>query len=277
MKTIGTTLMLAATLLCSAQGNEPPPLNGVFFPGEELCYKVKWKFVRLGTIVVRTVRDSSTPNPSDIKIIMTVQSNPDLPFVWIREYNESLFDAVALTSRSFRARHRNGNDYYAVQQVRNDTLHTMTYTRTDLNTKATVCCDTLRDIGNYTEGPSLFFYARCMSRTAGSRNVPTLIDGKMRSTGMSVDGSVEEVNLDAWESGVRTRLLTGFAHWTGGSSAGVSGEFRAWMSDDEAAVPVRAELKILLGSIDLELEKWTRTGWTPPTPHTSLVTNHTGE
>ena len=44
----------------------------------------------------------------------------------------------------------------------------------------------------------------------------------------------------------------------------MSGTFKGWISNDEAAVPVRAEVKILLGSLVIELEDFTREGWIPP-------------
>lgn len=269
MKALGAIAVLVTTVLCTAQEQSALPLSNVFQPGEELQYKVNWKFLRLGTIIVCTVQDSTCSGPTDIKVVMNVQSNPDLPFIWIREYNESLLNAVSVSSKSFRARHRNGDEYYAVKQVRDTARRTLAYTKTDLNTGAIVCCDTLQNIGDYVEGPSLFAYARCASRTVGTKRVPTVITGKMYSTDMSLDGTIEEVTIDALEEPVRARLLTGVAHWTGGSSAGMSGEFLGWMSDDDAAVPLKAEMQILLGSITLELESWTRPGWNAPTTKTA--------
>jgi hypothetical protein len=66
--------------------------------------------------------------------------------------------------------------------------------------------------------------------------------------------------LVALDDPVRTRKYKGFVHGQGGTSAGLSGEFTGWVSDDEAAIPLQAEMKVLLGSIHLELERWTRAG-----------------
>ena len=40
--------------------------------------------------------------------------------------------------------------------------------------------------------------------------------------------------------------------------------FQGFFSDDEAAVPIRAEAKVIVGSIVVELEEWERPGWIPP-------------
>jgi proteasome assembly chaperone (PAC2) family protein len=63
----------------------------------------------------------------------------------------------------------------------------------------------------------------------------------------------------------------GLAKWTGASAAGLTGEFEGWISDDSAAIPILAEVKIALGSIWIELESWTRPGWSPPTGWTPLT------
>jgi hypothetical protein len=43
----------------------------------------------------------------------------------------------------------------------------------------------------------------------------------------------------------------------------MSGEFHGWVTDDDAAVILKAEVKILLGSVRIELESYERTGWSP--------------
>ena len=259
-----TYLMLLTTFLGYAGENGSTPAPHVVQAGEELRYKVRWNFFRLGTIILRTSQDSSCHSPSDFKVSMTVESNPDLPFLWIREYNESLFDGLQLTSKGFRARHRNGDDCYAVDQTHYSGQRKTVCTRTDLNSGTILRVDTIHNVDKYVEGPSLFFYARCMSRSICRVNVPTLVEAKMSSTDICVDGSIQEVTIEAMVLPVRTRIVKGFTYWTGGSSAGMSGEFAGWMSDDEAAIPIRAEMKILLGSITLELEQWKRPGWKPP-------------
>ena len=35
-------------------------------------------------------------------------------------------------------------------------------------------------------------------------------------------------------------------------------------SDDDAAVPIVANMKVIIGSVRLELKRWNRPGWVPP-------------
>jgi hypothetical protein len=255
-------IMLALSAPVRAEG--PTAVNRVFQPGEELRYKVKWKFLRLGTLTIRTLRDNACQGPGDFKIVMVVESNPDLGFIWIREWNESLMDAMALCSKTFRGKYRNGDAYVEIRQAYDQRQRTAIYTEIDGNSGAPLSTDTLLNADPYVEGPSLVFYARCVSRSIGVRRVPTLVRGKISATELWFDGSLEDVEISALDRPVRTKRYTGHAEWSGGSTAGVSGDFTGWVSDDDAAVPIVAEMKVLLGSIRLELEQWTRPAWAPP-------------
>jgi hypothetical protein len=259
-------IMLCGLMMLALSGpaRAEEPANRVFQPGEELRYKVKWNFLRLGTLTVRTTRDSNCERPGDFKVVMIVESNPDLGFIWIREWNESLMDGMALCSKRFIGRHRNGDSYVEIRQAHNKEQRTAIYTEIDGNSGTLLSSDTLRDVDWYVEGPSLLFYARCMSRSFGVKRVPTLVGGKIAATELRFDGRTEEVEIDAIDRPVRTRHYTGHAEWSGGSTAGLSGDFAGWVSDDDAAVPILAELKVLLGSIRLELEQWSRPGWVLP-------------
>jgi hypothetical protein len=44
----------------------------------------------------------------------------------------------------------------------------------------------------------------------------------------------------------------------------MTGEFTGWFSDDEAAVPIKGKLNVLLGSVTVELIQWKRDSWSPP-------------
>jgi hypothetical protein len=45
---------------------------------------------------------------------------------------------------------------------------------------------------------------------------------------------------------------------------GLTGGFEGWFSNDAAQVPILARMKVILGSVKIELIKWKRAGWTPP-------------
>jgi hypothetical protein len=213
--------------------------------------------------VVKTVVDSSGSTPGEATLILVVRSNPDLSVISIADSCISFADPQTFWSSHFLERSQDGNAL-TEQKHRYDSLTRMVeYTLTDLSTHTVKSHDTLRDIGPYVEGPALLAMARHLARTWQSRSIPTMIGGKLTSTDIGFNGEVEETEISAVDYPIRTRKYSGVAHWTG-ATAGISGEFSGWVSDDAASVPVRAEMKILLGSVVIELERWCRPGWTPP-------------
>ena len=201
---------------------------------------------------------------TDYKITMTVESNPDLSFVWIREYNQSLIDASTLMTKRYDAMQRNGDDLFRIHQHYDSTERVAIYTRTDMNSGILLEADTLKNVDPFVEGPSLFFFTRCISNLRKKVSVPTMVHGKIWNTILDFTEPIEEIEIDAMERTIQTRKYSGHASWGEAGTAGLSGDFVGWISDDEAAVIIRAELKIFVGSITVELEQWKRPGWVPP-------------
>ena len=258
-------LLITALAFCApARSQGPLPRGSVIQPGEVLRYKVRWTLFRLGTLTLKAVRDSGCAGADDIRLVMIVESNPDLSFIWIREFNECLVDTRTFAPALFHARHRNGEEYTEIWHDVDRERHRTVFRLQDRNTGALLGTDTLRGVEWFVEGPSLFYIARCLSGMTGTRTVPTLVGGKLSTTDLCYGGEKMLIDIAASAAPVRVRKFTGEAHWKGGTEAGLEGGFTGWVSDDDAAVPVAAELKVLLGSVRLELESWSRDGWTPP-------------
>lgn len=264
-------MLVIASILAAASvhGGEMVRSTKVFQAGEELQYAVRWKFIRLGTIIIRTAADSSRGDLNQMKITMVVESNPDIGVVDIREHNETVMDPVDLRSLRYRARHITGEECIDISSTLDQARHCNAYSVVDARTRKVLVVDTTWNVGNYVEGPSLLMLTRAVSQSRGAFNIPTLIDGKVSTTILTFAGDREDVDIDAIDRPVRTQRYTGEALWSGGTSAVLSGDFTGWLSDDEAAIPVKAELSVLIGSITLELESWVRQGWVPPTSLTA--------
>ncbi len=257
--------IISLGLACNAAGGDRPRPHAPVAPGEVLRYKVKWNFLRLGTITVRVFADSSCSAGEDFRTALLVESNPDLAVVSIRDYNESLVDGSTLRCREYDGKLWDGDTYsemgYRYDQSRGRVVCISRGTATAGVARA----DTIMAPGGFVEGPSLLMAARCLSGTPGRHTVPTLVGGVLGTTELLVQDGVEEVEVDVFDGPVRARRYTGTTHWPGNAVAGLGGEFTGWVSDDDAAVILRAEMKVIVGSIRVELEEWTRPGWVPPT------------
>jgi hypothetical protein len=62
---------------------------------------------------------------------------------------------------------------------------------------------------------------------------------------------------------IQTYTVEGRADMGDTAPLGASGKFTAYITKDEAAIPIRIEMKIAIGSISLVLDKAERAGWNP--------------
>ncbi|HUI10662.1 MAG TPA: DUF3108 domain-containing protein, partial [Bacteroidota bacterium] len=146
-------LAIAALMLSiPCRGQDPLPRGNVIQPGEVLTYKVRWTLFRLGTVTLKAVRDTGCAGPDDIRLVMIVESNPDLSFVWIREFNECLVDTRTFAPTVFHARHRNGEQYTEIWHEVDRRSHRTTFRLQDRNTGALIETDTLQGVEWFVEG-----------------------------------------------------------------------------------------------------------------------------
>ena len=260
MKTLRIILLFVFVLnVVGVYSQNTISTSKVFYSGETLIYKVKWTFIRIGTITIKTT--SYEENPDFIKVSMLVESNPSIPFLNIKEYNETIIDRRTFMSDSYYAYYENGGGGTKYYTKYNDAFKSAVWKAYDVSTRRFTDSTTINNCVRYVDGPSLFFYTRVNSHLRKTINVPTIIEGKIKSTKLVFTNTKEEIEIDALDYPIIARKYFGFADWEGGSSQSLSGDFVGWISDDDAAIPVYAEVKVLLGNINMELESWERGNW----------------
>jgi hypothetical protein len=258
------SMMILNPVASSAPEDEPKSPSPVFQAGEVLQYKVKWTIFRLGTVTLRTFRDSTCKGPNDYKVSFYAVSNPDIAIIGVRGYFESTMDAVSLVSKRLWGLEQSGEKFIETRATLNEETGRLTYSVVDKNTDETLHEGTLEDVTTACQSASLLAFARSVSHTVGLYRVPSFVDRQMGTTDIIFRGEREDLEIGPLEAPIRTRVLSGQTKWGEGKGvAGFAGDFRGWFSDDDAAVPIRAEAKVIVGSIVVELEKWDRPGWEP--------------
>jgi hypothetical protein len=112
------------------------------------------------------------------------------------------------------------------------------------------------------DGLSLFFFARDKLLSGQQFNVPTLIKEQKANSFLDFRNERTSVEVDAIDYPVDVVHFDGHLDFVG--IFGLTGGFEGWFSNDEARVPIMAKMKVLIGSVTVELMKWNRQGWTPP-------------
>ncbi len=82
------------------------------------------------------------------------------------------------------------------------------------------------------------------------------------TTEIHFQNTYEKKEVDAVNYPVGVVYFDGRADFTG--IFGLTGGFEGWFSNDDARIPITAKLKVILGSVRVELTKWKRNAWTPP-------------
>jgi hypothetical protein len=242
-----------------SQGSAPPP-DRVFQEGEELVYNVRYGFIDLGQVrikVLGSARENSSLVYSGKGII---DSYPKIPFVDLHAVYESATDS-AVFSRRFTGRQKDDGQW-DVARYRFDYPKKRVLIEVATHDTVVVKRDTLQVDTPYQDGLSLFFYARANLFSGLKVNIPTLIKEQKVSTYIDFKNERTSVDLDAVDYPVDVVRFEGNMDFVG--IYGLTGGFEGWFSNDDARVPIQAKMKVIIGSVTVELMKWTRPGWNPP-------------
>jgi hypothetical protein len=254
----------AGTALINAGGSDEwvgtLPSKAVIGDGEDLLYEVSWTFFRLGTIRILTAGDYSA--------VAYVDSYESLPFVDLHAVYFTWMDS-AFYSRACRSLEKEGDEWQGLDYVYDFPARRLTVEETarkDLRAPPYRCTplDTLQlEDTSFVDGVSIAYFPRKFIHTRTPVEVPTVLYGKLGKTRFDFLDKRTTTSIDALDRPVRVVEISGSTTVEG--IFGMTGDFRGWFSDDSAAVPIKGRLKVLLGEVEVELVKWNRNGWKPPT------------
>jgi hypothetical protein len=241
-----------------------PPKSTVHMVGEDLQYKVSYAFFNLGRIIVRVVDRQERNGRVIYKTRAIIDSSPGLPFVdlhirFTSEFDEDLYSYVWIAEDSTEEKvevRRLTFDYdssrvFVEKGVRNadGSFH--------FDQK-----DTVSITAKCQDGFSLFYFARANVRQKTTMNTPTFIEKEQVNTFFNFTNAIEEEEIDSVGYPIEVVEFEGRADFVG--VFGLTGGFEGRFTNDEAGVPIVAWMKVILGSIRVTLDQWTRPGWTPP-------------
>ena len=263
-------LNLSLTVAFGSPANELPDLrkqiSGVMQTDEELVYEVSWTWFKLGTI--RVITSSSSLQSAGARFSSVAYTNSyDLPFVDFHAVSTSEMDSSLFSVGASLYVNNNGKGlrqkYYFNSTSRVYVTEHAIVSSANAPPQAPPTYDTLRlSYRRYQDGTSILYYARAHVHDRQGVRVPTLVRGKAGYTNFYMPCERTTETIDAFPSPISVLQLEGLAEFEG--IFGLTGEFIGWFTDDAAAVPIKAKMKVLLGSITLELKEWRRQGWSPP-------------
>jgi hypothetical protein len=226
--------------------------------GESLTYKVEWSYIRLGTVNL-TILDSLQIDSVQVHHVrFTLNSNPVLFFVNMHSVFDCYLDNQ-LRPIHYVAKDINGKDvrkavynfFYA------DSFFTIDFSNTaDPNAERHVKLPLKEPV---YDGISMAFFARGHIHEEVTDSVTAFLDDNLGRVALNFRGAGEPVRIKAIPKKIPTYYIDGNILMKG--IAGVTGPFKGWFAQDGQRPPLRAYLKVFIGNVILELEKWER--WDP--------------
>lgn len=254
---------LAAFIICGMVilGAGRGAAQDVFFQGEEMLYRVSYLNITLGTI--RTVTEGYTTRNGErvAKVKVFIKSSPSIPFVSLNSIYESWMDTSITFSRHFTANTEVDDGKWEFDQYVLD-YNARSLMMEKFRDKQKVGSKSFTIAKKYNDGSSILYAARSLVSAKKTFRLPTLIMDDTVNTVVNCRGTKGSVEIDAVKYPVKTLYLDGVANWTG--IYGLSGNFEGWFSDDAARVPIKAKMKVYVGSVSIELQSWKRGSWQPP-------------
>jgi hypothetical protein len=243
-----------------AWGQSSAPPSRVFTEGEDLVYNVRYGFIDLGQVRIKTLKRVRTGSTTAYETRATIDSYSSIPFVSLHAVFESMVDS-SVYSREFVGKIRDG-DTWDFGRYHYDPSHSRALLEVGRNDTVVTKRETLAVSSPYQDGLSLFFFAREHLLAGRGMTIPTIIKEEKVTTRIGFWNKRTSVEVDAIDHPVDVVEFAGTADFVG--IFGMTGDFEGWFSNDEARVPILATMKVILGSVTIELMRWSRPGWVPP-------------
>jgi hypothetical protein len=236
--------------------------SGIFFVGEKLEYEVSYSIFALGTVKVEILDTAQRNGATVFRAKAFMDSYNGVPFVNLHWIFYSEIDPNLYSHFFSGVDNKDSNNISYSNYSFDYPRHRVSIERGirqehDSITKTT---DTISS--TYQDGLSLFYYARGNVHSNEPENIPTFVSEKKVNTYINFTNKKTSSEIDAIKYPVETVEFDGRADFVG--IFGLTGGFSGWFSNDEAAIPIVAKMKVILGSVRLELVRWNRPGWVPP-------------
>lgn len=230
--------------------------------GEELSYKVYYGFIKLGEVKFKiSSYDAATKKYTATAELKNYEA---LPLIKINYFFEStmLSKGDSLYSYRFYSSEFKDKDINHIDYVF-DYDKGVIIAKSDRNFQNEEKKEIkINEKKRFQDGLSLFYNARIHSLVNKNYIVPVYINSQESTVNYSFNMNKDVVSSDLKSYDMSAVKIIGTAHFIG--VFGLTGEFMAWLSDDDARVPLKAKFNVSIGNITLELTSYKKKNWSPP-------------
>ena len=228
--------------------------------GEDLIYNVRYGFIDLGQVRIKVLNNVPVAGSRAFRCKALIDSYAKVPFVDLHAVFESTVD-TAIFSREFLGKSKEGNVWSFARYNFDYGAHRV-FIESGQQDTIIAKRDTLQVHERSQDGLSLFYYARDLLFSGKNVTIPVIVTEKKVNARIDFSYKRTTAEVDAIDYPVDVLEFEGSADFVG--IFGLTGDFTGWFSNDAARVPILAKMKVIIGSVTIELMQWKKAGWTPP-------------
>ncbi|HUI29579.1 MAG TPA: DUF3108 domain-containing protein [Candidatus Acidoferrales bacterium] len=230
---------------------------------EELTYEASYLLFKIGAVRFQVLSKTTYDSIPAYRLRAYIDSYSGIPFVDLHAVYETYADARTLMCLSTsNSQKEHGGWVY--------TRYDFNYERKNVNWEQFKDGKMVSTIDfpidhPYTDGVSFFYYLRTACENAGNNktsfSIPIVVDTTRSSVDLTINEEREPCEVTAFDFPVDSYRMSGHINFTG--FYGVTGDFVGWMSSDSAELPLKGDVKVVLGSVVVKLKDIKRDNWIP--------------
>lgn len=230
---------------------------------EELTYEASYLLFKIGAVRFQALSKTVYDGVPAYRLRAYIDSYSGIPFVNLHAVYETYADARTFMCLFTSNSEKRGDDWIYTSFHFDFTKNIVKW---EQSKDGEIIKSVIFPIDHpYTDGVSFFYYLREYSRNANERktsfSIPIVVDSTRSSVDLTINEEREPCDVAAFDFPMDSYRMSGHINFQG--FFGVSGDFVGWMSADSAEIPLKGNIKVILGSVVVRLKDIKRENWKP--------------
>ena len=231
---------------------------------EELTYEANYLVFKIGAVRFQVLSKTTYDNVPAYRLRAYIDSYSGIPFVNLHAVYETYADAKTFMCLFTSNSEKQGDSWVY-------TSYHFDYAKKSVKWEQSRDGKVVKTIyfpldHPSTDGISFFYYLRKACESEGNKkadlSIPIVVDTVKSSVDLTVNENHEPCDVTAFDFPVDSYRMSGHINFKG--FYGITGDFVGWMSSDSAEIPLKGDVKVILGSVVVRLKDIKRDNWIPP-------------
>jgi len=230
---------------------------------EELTYEASYLLFKIGAVRFQVLSKTVYDGVPAYRLRAYIDSYSGIPFVNLHAVYETYTDARTFMYL-FTSNSEKQGDGWVYTSYRFDFARKIV--KWEKSKDGNIIKSTTFPVDRpYTDGLSFFYYLREYSKNASDKktsfSIPIEVDTILSSVDLTINEEREPCEVTAFDFPMDSYRMSGHINFQG--FFGVTGDFTGWMSADSAKIPLKGNIKVILGSVVARLKEIKRDNWIP--------------